>query len=194
MNTGKPDKKKITTDITLASVWLPEDQAIGCASESERYWLTDKNSLTSRLERFYNAKPTVKILQQELDEPEATELCALGISATKQQFIVRRVQLIVNDIPLVYARSILPANIPDIQQHLSFSAQTPIGKWLFFQSEVNRSAFEITRIHSTQLAKDSGAPTNQKLWGRRSAFSIRNNKILVTEYFLPALLKPDKHY
>lgn len=171
------------TNIRELPVWFPENKAISFTSESEHYWLTDKNSLTSKLEHFYNAEIKVNLLQQALGVPDETELQALD-ATDNQQFIVRRVQLVLNNVPRIYARSIFPNNNLYFRQNISLAAHTPIGKWLFAHPEIDRSTFEITRIHSKQLEEDAGAPSGQQIWGRRSVFSFRSQSALVTEYFL----------
>lgn len=167
-------------------VWLAGDTAGSYTPKNLHHWLTDTGSLTTRLSQAFQAELTVNILEQDWGIPDTTELNVLGMTAHQQRYVIRRVQLVLNGTPRIYARSIFPENCLTLQdKHIHKLGETPLGKWLFTHPELIRGPFEITQIKGALLPDDAGAVSEQVLWGRRSIFSLNHQQpILVTEYFL----------
>ena len=167
--------------------WLSE-QAVVNAPDALRSWLLDPSSLTTKLSRAYQAELKVNVLTQDWGVPSPHELQLLGAMAKEYRcYIIRRVQLLLNGVPKVYARSIFPVNYCDQTYWyvLNRFKRTPLGCWLFTSSELVRSSFKITCIQGHQLASDSGAGPEKTLWGRCSTFSLHGLlPCLVMEFFL----------
>ena len=186
MNAFSPQKIRHTP------IWLPETTALRHVPKHWHEWLTNTESLTKKLSLAYAAELKVNVLEQDWGVPDATELEALGMSehgktlTHKNHYVIRRVQLTLNGIARVYARSIFPKNCLTLgEKNIHQLGETPLGKWLFTHPELIRNPFEITQIKAELLPSDAGAPTEKSLWGRRSIFSLNNhNPMLVTEYFL----------
>ena len=154
-------------------------------NSNTRSWLTDKKSLTNKLLKTYNANVKLKLLEYT---KYSTENTTKALSNKKQEYMIRRVQLKINNIPKIYATTVFHKNLlkTEIYKHHLLNNK-PLGKFLFENKNISRSDFEITSINSLQLPDDSGVNFDKKLWGRRSLFFHKQNSafiILITEFFL----------
>ena len=132
-------------------------------------WLLDGQSLTAKLRDKYQDFE-VNILSQEQDTPYDCELKLLGDTDSKT-FIVREVELIGSQKPVVIARSLIPLTA-DTNEILKIGTK-PLGEMLFNDPEVKRGHLEI------------GSTNNS--WARRFTFKIKKTKLLVSEIFLESL-------
>ncbi len=104
--------------------------------------------------------------------------------------LVREIYFKCNNIPWVYARSIIPRKTFNVTQHrLAFLGARSLGSYLFSEQNAFRDVMEIAtipnhhKLHS--LALNNISNNNKQLWGRRSVFYIKNRPLLVIEIFLP---------
>lgn len=127
-------------------------------------WVHDKGSLTKKLKHKYSSF-TVQVLKQKLQLPHSNEILLIGAD----KIIVREVNLIANNNILIFARSLI------ISDNLEISnlGIKPLGEVIFSILQLKRGITETTY--------------NNKVWGRRSLFTDKNNKILVCEFFMPIL-------
>ena len=132
-------------------------------------WLLDGQSLTAKLRDKYKDFK-VNVLSQEQDNPYDCELKLLEAS-NNQTFIVREVELIGSQIPVVIARSLIPLT-EDTSEILKIGAK-PLGEILFNDPEIKRGYLEVGSFN--------------KSWARRSTFKIGKTKLLVSEIFLESL-------
>ena len=132
-------------------------------------WLLDGQSLTAKLRDKYEDFK-VNVLSQEQDNPYDCELKLLAAS-NNQTFIVREVELIGSQRPVVIARSLIPLTA-DTSEILKIGAK-PLGEILFNDPEIKRGHLEVGSFN--------------KLWARRSTFKIGKTKLLVSEIFLESL-------
>jgi len=132
-------------------------------------WLLDGQSLTAKLRDKYKDFK-VNVLSQEQNNPYDCELKLLKVSSN-QVFIVREVELIGSQIPVVIARSLIPLT-EDTKDILKIGAK-PLGEILFNDPEIKRGHLEVGSFHN--------------LWARRSIFTIGKTKLLVSEIFLEPL-------
>ena len=132
-------------------------------------WLLDGQSLTAKLRDKYEDFK-VNVLSQEQDNPYYCELKLLAAS-NNQTFIVREVELIGSQRPVVIARSLIPLTA-DTSEILKIGAK-PLGEILFNDPEIKRGHLEVGSFN--------------KSWARRSTFKIGKTKLLVSEIFLESL-------
>ena len=132
-------------------------------------WLLDGQSLTAKLRDKYKDFK-VNVLSQEQDNPYDCELKLLE-ATSNQTFIVREVELIGSQIPVVIARSLIPLT-KDTNEILKIGAK-PLGEILFNDPEIKRGHLEVGSFNES--------------WARRSTFKIGKTKLLVSEIFLESL-------
>ncbi len=171
-------------------------------------WLLDSDSLTARIKRHCQQNKlgdfSVHVLLQEqapVSEDEAVRLqLAMGEVA-----LIREVLLYCGDLPVVFARTVIPlTSLSGSQQQLAHLGNKPLGEFLFSQPDLERNGMEVTALlaehglyHevlsylSADIALDTGQAQQQKpekLWARRSVFCLSHKPLLVAEVFLPDLL------
>lgn len=150
-------------------------------------WLFDANSLTARLKRRCGTF-TVNVLGQHVEPCSAAEATPEIIAG--QAVLVREVLLYCDEQPQIFARSLLPLNsLTGEQEKLANLGEQPLGQVLFNNPSLQRQQFEIAHFDSNSsvavLCQYLNLPCNQRLWGRRSLFSIESKPVLVAEVFLP---------
>ena len=171
----------------MATRWLTSAWQAG----AWRHWLTDRGSLTRRLQQ---ACPGFRVsrLKQSLDQPNLDECALLGLFPGRMA-MVREVLLLNAEIPLVYAHSVIPlAGLAGPWAGLAGLGNRPLGAALFTNPRIQRQALEyqhLDRRHSLYraAARHLSQPP-RTLWARRSLFALQKYPILVTEVFLPATL------
>ncbi|MEY1660760.1 chorismate--pyruvate lyase family protein [Isoalcanivorax beigongshangi] len=147
-----------------------------------RDWLLDTGSLTARLRR--HGRFAVRLLQEGISAPTATEARFAGLSA-RQHARIREVELLLDDQPMVYARSVLPlTSLTGANRVLGHMARRSLGWELFRLPMASRDAVWITEVDGERLPHPQ---SGEQLWGRESLFRKRGQPILVAEFFLPAL-------
>jgi chorismate lyase len=154
-----------------------------------RVWLTDRGSLTSRIQARCPAF-SVKVRFQgrlRVDRDERFLMSRRGCG------LVREVFLMCRRTPVVFAHSIIdPRDLRGAWQRLTRLGTRPLGAALFADPRVKRYPLhqrKLTRQH--ELYRRASAPLKQPpqyLWARRSLFTLHGSPILVTEVFLPGVL------
>lgn len=150
-------------------------------------WLADSGSLTRRLRR--HGRFAVQPVRQQIATPTATELQLLALPA-RQQALLREVFLLLDDTPVVFARSVLPlASLQGANRVLGHMARRSLGLELFRPPKAERRAVWVTHAEAATLSVPGAA---EHVWGRQSMFIKRGKACLVAEFFLPALwARPD---
>jgi len=137
---------------------------------------------------LFDADFSVQVLSQQwqiLDTEEAAAMALSGVRAA----LVRQVLLCRGDEPLVYARTVIPATtIQGAQRRYANMGSRPLGAMLFADRTMHREAVQVAKLPDNHAAHKY-AKTDEVVWGRRSVFRVANKPILVSEYFLPALLR-----
>ena len=172
----------------MATRWLTSAWQAG----AWRHWLTDRGSLTQRLQR---ASPAFRVirLKQSAGRPNLDECGVLGLFPGRLA-MVREVLLLNQETPLVFAHSIIPfTGLAGPWAELAGLGNRPLGAALFTNPRIQRQALEyqhLDRRHTLyRAAAQHLSATPRTLWARRSLFALHNSPILVTEVFLPATLK-----
>lgn len=157
-------------------------------------WLLESGSVTARLRRSCREQLVVVVLRQGWGNPFWSEACTFGL-APGRTALVREVVLKDGPLPLVLARTVIPrAVLRGRNRRLSVLGDRPLGEVLFADPELRRDNLECCRLSKNNWISSSlenwQAP--QEVWGRRNLYSLCGVKLLVAEFFLPAVLDLDK--
>ncbi len=154
-------------------------------------WLLDSGSLTRRLRQLCPDQFRVHVLWQGWNRPSPDEARVLGLRLDAWAWI-REVQLLCNNQPWVFARTLIPAKtLHGRSRRLTQLGNRPLGEVLFADPGVRRGPVEIAhiavgqRLHQRAFADRAEPP--DAIWGRRSLFWIGERPLLVCEIFLPDL-------
>ena len=162
------------------------------AQRSYHRWLTDRGSLTRRLQACCPAF-SVRAVHQRLDRPCRDELSAVK-SRARERVLVREVYLYCHETPVVFAHSVLNRrHLRGAWRSISRQGMKPLGAALFANPLVKRTPLYFKKLaphhelylRACRLLK--ALPSH--LWGRRSVFIMRGKPIMVTEVFLPGILE-----
>jgi len=156
-------------------------------------WLLDPNSLTARLKQNCQTFH-VEVLGQHI-EPCTLDEANCNVSVG-EDVLIREVLLYCDNIPQVFARSLLPlASLTGAEQQLAHLGDQPLGQVIFSNPSLERKNIEIARFdhkspvaqlaHSLGLNFDVESNPAQVMWGRRSTFLLHNKPFIVAEVFLP---------
>jgi len=163
------------------------------APEAMRHWLTESGSLTAKLIAHSSSFRVQRVYQQH-DCCWADECAEIGLHKVEKVH-AREVVLRCDDIPIVYAHTVLPLNSNAHQWPLFRSlGEKSLGTTLFGDPQVKRGALQFARLRPNhpamqrfrQIVKNDHV--DQVLFARRSLFFRRGGVMLVTELFLPGVL------
>lgn len=150
-------------------------------------WILDTGSLTTRLIAHCEQSFHVEVQQQGWYKPHAHEAKALGLGFN-QYALIRETLLMCDNVPWVFARSVIPINSLQGQlRHLIKLNNQSLGALLFKDPFLIRNSFELAHspAQAFSLPRKVHCPDNAKIWGRRSVFSLYQQPLLVAEVFLP---------
>jgi chorismate--pyruvate lyase len=151
-------------------------------------WLFDPASLTARLKQKCAADIRVEVLSQAVVKPRLDELKVLGMK-TGSSALVRQVRLCCRHACWVYARTVIPfSTLKGKQRIYANLGVRPLGAMLFADRTMQRDEVMVTMLKASQLPDGLGLEAQQMVWGRRSVFRVGGKPLLVSEYFLPALV------
>lgn len=165
-----------------------------CAA-AYREWLHDRGSLTSRIEARC-ASFSVKVAFQGLRRVSRDERFLLA-GDRRAPALVREVYLYCRRTPIVFAHSVIaPRTLRGEWRQLAGLGSRPLGAALFADPRIRRYPLRQRRIdRHHELYRRACAVLAAKpphLWARRSLFALHGSPILVTEVFLPGILKLKK--
>ncbi|HYH41821.1 MAG TPA: chorismate lyase [Burkholderiales bacterium] len=176
------------TPIPSDTFWQPAPAAAG----RYRPWLTDRGSLTARIAaRCPGVR--VEVVFQGLRRPDRDERFVFAHDG-RARVLVREIFLRCGDVPVVFAHTVLdPADLCGPWRSVARLGNRPLGAALFADPRIERHALRQRKIgwhhelHRRLRATIPDAPP--ALWARRSLFRLHNSPILVTEVFLPEILR-----
>lgn len=122
----------------------------------------------------------------------------LALNMRRGQYaLIRQVRLMCNDIPWVFARTVIPrATLTGRRRRLAGLGNKPLGAMLFADPGMKRGEIELSRIGPTQplfqQALEGAEKTPDSVWGRRSLFYLSSKPLLVSEIFIPGVLPCNK--
>lgn len=155
-------------------------------------WLFDPASLTARLKQKCATGFRVEVLSQANQRPRLDEFRVLGME-TGSHALVRQVRLCCGGACWVYARTVIPfATLRGKRRIYANLGARPLGAMLFADRTMQRDEVMVTSLTGDKLPKGLGLEANDTVWGRRSVFRVGGRPLLVSEYFLPALLAGER--
>lgn len=106
--------------------------------------------------------------------------------------VVREVELLVDGVPWVFARTVIPASsLHGPNKRLTMLGTKPLGEVLFADPRTHRVVMEIASLRPRhnlyQKAVNHVETKPERLWGRRTLFELSGSHLLVNEIFLPEL-------
>ena len=174
--------------VTLSGLW--HDANDSALNEHLKSWLLDPTSLTLRLKSHCHHF-RVELLGQQIVRCEASE--AVELIPKGEKVLVREVLLYCDEVPQVFARSLLPlSSLTGTEQALANLGTQSLGQVIFNNPSLQRKTIEVATFDEAsavgQLAM--ALPPNKPLlshplWGRRSLFVLEKKPIIVAEVFLP---------
>ena len=170
--------------------WKPNGCFLRSDIPGELYgWLLDPASLTLRLQHLCDGRFRVRVISQQRGTPRLDEARVLGMKPGTRA-IIRQVQLLCDDQPWVYARTIIPVtSLKGRLQRLAHLGTRPLGAMLFADPGMQRGQVELACIRKGEaLFVDASRGLRHRsacIWGRRSVFRIAHKPLLVSEIFLP---------
>ncbi|MFP3873014.1 MAG: chorismate--pyruvate lyase family protein [Thiohalophilus sp.] len=158
-----------------------------------REWLFDTGSLTRRLQQTCDGEFRVEVVAQGWQRPLLNERRRLALP-TRRLALVRQVYLYCDDLPCVFARTIIPRQtLSGAERHLAVLGNRPLGALLFADPRMHREPMEFARLQRGErlfadaVQRLASPPT--AIWGRRSVFYLAARPLLVNEIFLPPIEK-----
>ena len=131
---------------------------------------------------------SVRVISQQWQKLSAEEASAMSLHHVRSA-LVRQVLLCCGDKPLVYARTVIPATtIKGAQRRYANMGSRPLGAMLFADRTMRREDVQVAILQASQEANQI-VKSGEVVWGRRSVFRVAGKPLLVSEYFLPELLK-----
>jgi chorismate--pyruvate lyase len=161
-------------------------------------WLTTPGSLTARLVS-QSTRFRVQKLRQASNVCLADEAAAIGLPRPMRVW-EREVLLRCDGRPVVYGHTVVPSDANASDWPL-FSAlgERSLGSTLFYDPLVRRGRLEfarlrpghplLARVHAALDANDVPFDRDATYYSRRCVYRRRQGLLLVTEVFLPAVLK-----
>lgn len=157
-----------------------------------RHWLIDRGSLTKRLQTL-SADFSVRSSRHQYAKPQVDEAQLLNLPR-RQNALLREVYLYSQDEPVVFAHSVLPRrSLRGEWLSLGHLGNKPLGAALFMNPKVTRTQLEFKKLSNQHALYRRAvcrlASKPQAVWARRSIFRLKRSAIMVTEVFLPQVLK-----
>ena len=169
--------------------WL--NAALGCEAGLAP-WLRDRGSLTRRIQQRCTDF-TVRNVRSGLARIALDESALLGM-APHQLAWSREVFLCADRQPVVFAHSALAAgHLRGVWSEVRALGDRPLGALLFAHPLVERKPLHYRALRNTHplYRRAAGVLSNppHRLWARRSLFYLHDAPLLVTEVFLPEILR-----
>jgi len=155
-------------------------------------WLRDHGSLTQRIQQRC-IRFTVRSICSGLARIALDESALLGV-APQHLAYTREVFLYADDQPVVFAHSACAhRHLRGAWSAVHSLGNRPLGALLFAHPLVERKPLHYKALCSTHpLYQRAATVLNDppdRLWARRSLFTLHGAPLLVTEVFLPEILK-----
>lgn len=156
------------------------------------WWLLHQDSLTRLIQQRcsqFSVDPVFQALA-----PACTDELVIMNLRRSELALVREVYLYCGDIPVVFAHSVVARkHLQGTWRGLSRLGNRSLGTMLFTNPLIKRAAFGYKQLNThhplfRRACQRLQAPP-VSLWARRSRFTLQGQPILVTEVFLPAILR-----
>ena len=134
---------------------------------------------------------SVRVISQHWQKLNAEEASAMSFKHVRSA-LVRQVLLCCGDQPLVYARTVIPATtVQGAQRRYANMGNRPLGAMLFADRTMRREEVQVAILPASHEVNQF-SKADEPVWGRRSVFRVAGKPLLVSEYFLPDLIKRSK--
>ena len=131
---------------------------------------------------------SVRVISQHWQKLNAEEASAMSLKHVRSA-LVRQVLLCCGDQPLVYARTVIPATtVQGAQRRYANMGSRPLGAMLFADRTMRREDVQVAKLPASHEINQF-SKANEPVWGRRSVFRVAGKPLLVSEYFLPELIR-----
>ena len=169
--------------------WLRRPPSV---PEKYRVWLNERGSLTRRIEERC-ADFRVRLLSQRRARVNRDERVMWPYDPRRTAW-VREVYLLCRRTPVVFAHSIAdPKALHGAWRGLGRLENRPLGAALFADPRIRRFPLHQKKLNRNHpLYRRACAALRARpahLWARRSLFALHGMPILVTEVFLPGILR-----
>ncbi|MBI5919651.1 MAG: chorismate lyase [Nitrosomonadales bacterium] len=158
-------------------------------------WLRDSGSLTQRIQQRCQQFSVVNI-RSRLASTAYDESALLDVAARKQVY-TREVFLLADEKPVVFAHSVVAAeDLKGAWQAVQRLGSRPLGALLFAHPLIRRTTLSHRALRPQHVLYRRAAVKLDvrpaQMWARRSIFTLHGAPLLVTEVFLPEILKLSK--
>ena len=158
-------------------------------------WLRDQGSLTLRIQQRCG-KFSVRNICDCLTTTVHDETAQINLPS-RQKIYTREVFLLADSKPVVFAHSVVaPHHLRGEWQALQQLGNRPLAALLFAHPLVQRAPLHFKMLKANHpLYRRAVVMLDTpplKLWARRSLFTLHDAPLLVTEVFLPGILKLPK--
>ena len=154
-------------------------------------WTYECGSLTQRLREYYGNTIAVTILFHEWRTPSLSERRQLQMPLHRYG-LIREVMLHSQGKPLLLARTVIPdETIKVAHRNLAHLGTRPLGEVIFSYPDLERLTMDLTLVEAEKWSAPARQQANivQPIWGRRTVYAIQKRPMLVSEFFLPEILK-----
>jgi chorismate--pyruvate lyase len=159
-------------ELKQISPWTTIESIESKVNTSILSWLLESGPITNRIKLSQEFE--LKLLNDEIDEISKEE--ELFLNSVSKTFRVRRVILLGNKTPVVYAKSVIPTStIENGLSSLGKIGNAPLGDILFSPGVFTK----LDMVCASFLSKEKNV-----YWGRKIKYSVNSEPISVMEIFL----------
>ena len=159
-------------ELKQISPWTTIESIESKVNKSILSWLLESGPITNRIKLSQEFE--LELLNDEIDEFSKEE--ELFLNSVSKTFRVRRVILLGNNTPVVYAKSVIPSStIENGLSSLGKIGNAPLGDILFTPGVFTK----LEMVCASFLSKEKNV-----YWGRKIKYSVNSEPISVMEVFL----------
>ena len=159
-------------ELKQISPWTSIESIESKVDASVLSWLSESGPITNRIK--LSQKFELELLNDEIDEISKEE--ELFLNSVSETFRVRRVILLGNNTPVVYAKSVIPSStIENGLSSLGKIGNAPLGDILFTPGVFTK----LEMVCASFLSEEKNV-----YWGRKIKYSVNSEPISVMEVFL----------
>ena len=159
-------------ELKQISPWTTIESIESKVDTSILSWLLESGPITNRIKLSQEFE--LELLNDEIDEISKEE--ELFLNSVSETFRVRRVILLGNKTPVVYAKSVIPTStIENGLSSLGKIGNAPLGDILFTPGVFTK----LEMVCASFLSKEKNV-----YWGRKIKYSVNSEPISVMEIFL----------
>ena len=159
-------------ELKQISPWTTIESIESKVNTSILSWLLESGPITNRIKLSQEFE--LELLNDEIDEISKEE--ELFLNSVSKTFRVRRVILLGNNTPVVYAKSVIPSStIENGLSSLGKIGNAPLGDILFTPGVFTK----LEMVCASFLSKEKNV-----YWGRKIKYSVNSEPISVMEVFL----------